>query len=144
MSPPVAALPSPEPILADALCPSPHPGLPHPRRRGSPSLVPVPAWAFPVPFPSGRGLCLGSLVLSSARKASASALTASPATGPAVPRHLSRRPQTPLSPASLGAPARHPSFLTWVLQGPCCLSVLFGPWSDFSTTVFFSARTHFP
>lgn len=115
-----SALPGRAHPCFDALCPSPHPGLPHLGGAAAPSLVPSACLGLSSPLPERHGLCLGSLAPSSPPAWACPRLCSH-----GLSRHWScrvdappRRPQT----RPLGAPARHPSFLTWTLQGPSCRS----------------------
>lgn len=116
----------------DALCPSPHPGLPHLGITATPSLVPSACLGLSSPLPERQGLCVGSLVPSSPPAWASPRLCShglSRRWSCRVPRHPS--PACPLL-SHLNAP------------GTLLPPILFGPWSDSSTAVFFPVRTHIP
>lgn len=86
-----SALPGRAHPCFDALCPSPHLGLPHLGVAAAPSLVPSACLGLSSPLPKRHGLCLGSLVLSSLPAWVSPRLCSH-----GLSRHWSCRPQTPL------------------------------------------------
>lgn len=134
-----SALPGRAHPCFDALCPSPHLGLPHLGVAAAPSLVPSACLGLSSPLPKRHGLCLGSLVLSSLPAWVSPRLCSH-----GLSRHWSCRPQTPLP----GVPSVRlritPPFSPGRSRDLAASPILFGPWSDFSTAVFFPVRTHFP
>lgn len=119
----------------DALCPSPHPGLRHLGITAAPSLVPSACLGLSSPLPERHGLCLESLAQSSPPAWASPRLCAQagPATCPDAPP---RRPGVRLRVTPPFSPGRSWDF--------AASPILLGPWSDFSTAVFFPVRTHIP